>query len=276
MIIRTGSAAALLALALVACTDAAAPPPDSTPALELEADATTISGTFVYAGSVITFRSESPDQQRATLHLDVNGAKLEVELDLVAQAYADDGHLNALHAEDLTALRALRDAVSEARPDLLETLHGTLLVRHADRMAEAPVGFTLDRHVVDIAAVTASRFEDRADADGCGGDGSTCLRGTNGWDYAVYDPGNDGTCVWRWAQYGENEANCSGRCGAGCNHWFDDDYTWDCFDHDRCVEQLRRQHDVGQRQLRRRVLGRCRRLRRDLRCVVLSERAAPR
>lgn len=237
MIIRTGSAAAALALALalVACADGGTAP-DSAPSLELEADATTISGTFVYAGSVIAFRSESPDQQRATLHLDVNGAELEVELDLVAQAYSDDGHLNALHAEDLTALRALRDAVSEARPDLLETLHGKLLVRHADRMAEAPVGLTLDRHVVNIAAVTASRFEDRADADGCGGDGATCLSGTNGSNYAVYDPGSNGTCVWRWAQYGENLSNCSGRCGAGCNHWFDDDYTWDCFDHDRCVD----------------------------------------
>lgn len=234
MIIRFGTAA-LLALALVACADEGTTAP-APPSLELAADATTVSGTFVYAGSVVSFRSESPDQQRATLHLDVNGAALDVSLDLAAQTYADDGHLNALEPEDLAALLALRDAVAEARPDLLETLQGKLLVRHADRMAEAPVGLTLDKHQVDIAATTASRFQDRADADGCGGDGSTCLYGTNGWDYAVYDPGNDGTCVWRWAQYGEDEANCSGRCGAGCNHWFDDDYTWDCFDHDRCVD----------------------------------------
>jgi hypothetical protein len=235
MINRIGTAVAL-ALTLVACAEQGGTPPPDGQSLEIAADDTTISGTLVYAGSVVGFHSESLDQQRAALRLDVNGAVLEVTLDLAAQTYADDGHLNALDPEDVAALLALRDAVAEARPDLLETLQGKLLVRHADRMAEAPVGLTLGKHQVDMAATVASRFEDRADADGCGGDGSTCLWGTNGWDYAVYDPGNDGTCVWRWAQYGEDQANCSGRCGAGCNHWFDDDYTWDCFDHDRCVE----------------------------------------
>lgn len=234
MLIRSGLAVAL-AFALIACADQTSSP-DEAPALELEADATLITGSYVHAGSVVSFRSEATGPQRASLHLDVNGAVLEVDLDLGAQLYSEDGHLNALQAEDLAALIAMRDAVAAARPDLLESLHGKVLVRHADRMAEAPIGLTLDRRVVDMAAATASRFQDRADADGCGGDGATCLWGTNGWDYAVYDPGNDGTCVWKWAQYGENQANCSGRCGAGCNHWFDDDYTWDCFDHDRCVD----------------------------------------
>ncbi|HUQ06795.1 MAG TPA: hypothetical protein VM261_30035 [Kofleriaceae bacterium] len=230
-------AAALFALTVVGCADEGTPPPETeAPALELGVTDSVIAGTFVHAGSVISFRSALAAPARATLQLDINGALLDVTLDLGAQTYSDDGHLNALDQADLAALLALRDAVAEARPDLLETLHGKLLVRHADRMAEAPVGVTMGKHFVDIASTVASRFQDRADADGCGGDGSTCLPGTNGWDYAVYDPGNDGTCVWRWAQYGENEANCSGRCGAGCNHWFDDDYTWDCFDHDRCVD----------------------------------------
>ncbi len=234
---KSFSSAALLSFFLVACAGADEVVPPDSQSLEIAVDATAISGTLVYAGSIIEFRSESVDQQRATLHLDVNGAELDVVLDLAAQTFTDDGHLNALDAEDLAALVALRDAVSEARPDLLETLQGKLLVRHADRMAEAPVGLTLDRHVVDMAAAAAAdRVQDRADADGCGGDGANCLAGTNGWDYAVYDPGSNGTCVWTWAQYGENQANCSGRCGAGCNHWFDDDYTWDCFDHDRCVD----------------------------------------
>ena len=228
---------ALVALMMVGCA-AEGPPPDepAAPKLELVADGARITGVFVHAGSVISFTSTLEGPQRASLHLDVNGAILDVTLDLGAQTYRDDGHLNALDADDLAALLALRDAVAEARPDLLETLHGKLLVRHADHMAEAPVGLTLGTKFVDMAAATASRFEDRADADGCGGDGATCLWGTDGWDYAVYDPGDNGTCVWRWAQYGESEANCSGRCGSGCYHWFDDDYTWDCFDHDRCVD----------------------------------------
>lgn len=226
--------AAVFALVLIGCADETVAP-DSNP-LEMEASATTISGTFVHAGSVITFRSELIEAQRAVLHLDVNGSALDVDLDLGAGVYSDDGHLNALDREDLAALLALRDAVAEARPDLLETLHGKLLVRHADRMAEAPIGVTIDKQFVDMTAAKTSGFENRADADGCGGDGAKCLWGTNGWDYAVYDWGNDGYCSWQWAQYGESQENCSGRCGAGCNHWFDDDYTWDCFDHDRCVD----------------------------------------
>lgn len=227
------SSAALVALALVGCADQTAEP-DANP-LEMETSATTITGTFVHAGSVIEFRSELIDAQRAVLHLDVNGSALDVDLDLGAGVYSDDGHLNALDSDDVAALLALRDAIGATRPDLIDTLHGKLLVRHADRMAEAPTGVTIDRQFVDMGAATASRFENRADADGCGGDGATCLWGTSGWDYAVYDAGNDGYCSWQWAPYGGSSGNCAGRCGAGCN-WFDNDYTWDCFDHDKCVD----------------------------------------
>jgi hypothetical protein len=165
----------------------------------------------------------------------VNGTPIEVELDLADQVFIDDGHDAALHEDDLAVLLALRDELYTSYPDEVgSTLQGRLLARHADRLADAPVGFTLTKRVIDLRP-GATTTKHRADADGCGGDGATCLWGTNGWDWAVFDPGDNGTCVWQWAQYGEDEPNCRGRCGAGCNHWFDDDYTWDCFDHDRCV-----------------------------------------
>ncbi|RMH42357.1 MAG: hypothetical protein D6689_08415 [Deltaproteobacteria bacterium] len=200
-------------------------------------DDTTIAGTFVHGSTVVEFVSQSPDQQYGTLSLSINGANIDVEIDLANGTYQEDGYLNALYAPELEALAALRDAVQEAHPDLvLQTLQGKLLARHADRLAEAPAGFTFDHRVVDLAAARASaRAVDRADADGCGGDGATCLPGTDGWAYAVFDQGDDGTCWWWWRQYGEHEERCRGRCGEGCNHWFDDDYTWDCLDHDWCV-----------------------------------------
>jgi hypothetical protein len=146
----------------------------------------------------------------------------------------EDGHLNAMYGDDVAALLALRDALDEY-PEITETLAGKVLYRHADHLAEAPVGFTMDRLEVDMAKLAPSEVVDRADADGCGGDGSTCLWGDRGYDYAVFDQGDDGYCTWWWVPYGEYTSNCSGRCGAGCN-WFDDDYTWDCLDHDRCVD----------------------------------------
>jgi len=30
-------------------------------------------------------------------------------------------------------------------------------------------------------------------------------------------------------------SRCRGRCGLGCS-WFDEDYTWDCHDHDICLD----------------------------------------
>ena len=227
-----------LFLALVACTEAGAPPPPSGPPSQLEIstlDDTTFSGLFYRAGSVVRFESRSFDQQRATLRLVVNGSSIDVELDLVDGTFIDDGHDAALHADDLAVLIALRDALYQEYPDEVgATLQGRLLARHTDRLADAPAGFTFPRRVFDLQP-DAAAAKYRADADGCGGDGSTCFPGTNGWDYAVFDPGNDGTCQWQWSQYGEDAPNCWGRCGSGCNHWFDDDYTWDCLDHDKCV-----------------------------------------
>ena len=211
-------------------------PPDGS-ALEVTvADDSAIVGSFVHGGSLIEFRSEAAGPSRATLHLDVNGAPIDVVLDLGAQTFSSDGYGHGMFEDDVAALAALRDAFADAYPELvLDTLHGKLLARHADWLAGAPEGLTLARLDVDMTAVAPKVA--KADADGCGGDGATCFPGTNGWDYAVYDPGSDGTCQWTWENYGENAPNCQGRCGDGCNHWFDDDYTWDCLDHDICVKR---------------------------------------
>ncbi len=242
MSIRLCLALSALSFTAACVTEASAPDTTAGSGLSITTlDDTAVRGSFVHAGSIIEFVSEATGPERARLHLAVNGAPIDVELDLVAQTFVDDGHAQALFEDDLAALLALRDALGAAHPELATTLHGTLLARHADRLAEAPAGFTFERREHELRALTQPRQRDPkvlgADADGCGGDGATCLSGTDGWDYAVYDPGNDGTCQWQWAQYGESQANCSGRCGAGCNHWFDDDYTWDCFDHDRCVDR---------------------------------------
>lgn len=221
-----------------ACVVEATDPEGGVSGLVIETQTDTeIAGSFVHAGSVIDFQVRADGPEHAALVLDVNGATIDVELDLATQSFRQDGHLNALYEDDLAALVALRDALEAELPELVEsTLHGKLLARHADHLGEAPVGHTLDVRTVDMrAAVGRVPLQNRAAADGCGGDGVTCLRGSNGYDYAVYDPGNNGTCVWEWARYGTKAKDCNGRCGAGCS-WWDKNYTWDCFDHDRCVD----------------------------------------
>jgi hypothetical protein len=235
----------LLAIPLVACTaEVGSAPPTGTDLTIDNLDSTTVSGSFVNAGAVIAFRAHSADQVVATVHLDVNGVQFDARLDTTARAYTEDGHLGAFYAEDLAALLALRDAFATALPDeVTGTLQGKLLVKLADRLSEAPVGMTFDRRDI-VVPEKGDAVQNRADADGCGGDGSACLWGTDGWDYAVFDPGNDGTCVWQWAQYGNHASQCQGRCGAGCA-WYDHDYTWDCFDHDRCVDTYGGSTDSG-------------------------------
>jgi cysteine-rich repeat protein len=41
-----------------------------------------------------------------------------------------------------------------------------------------------------------------------------------------------GSCRAEPASYGDSI--CRGRCGIGCS-WWDEDYTWDCLDHDVCL-----------------------------------------
>ncbi len=220
-----------------ACVVEATEPPEGNPApLEISVNNdTTFAGSFTHAGSVIEFSVRSEGEQHAILSLEVNGAQVNVNLDLAARTFSQDGHLNALYEDDLAALLALRDAVEEQYPDLVtNTLRGKLLARHADFLAEAPVGQTLDvRHVnMQTAAVALT---DRAGADGCGDDGVRCLHGTDGYTNAKYDPGSNGTCVWTYARYGKKAPHCNGRCGSGCS-WWDHNYTQDCFDHDKCLD----------------------------------------
>jgi hypothetical protein len=230
------SSLALAFSCLAACSAEIGPAPEPGTPLEIETlDGTAVAGSFVNAGSLVAFRAESIDQQIATVHLDVNGVAFDARLDTTTRAYTEDGHLGAFYDEDLAALLALRDAFATELPDeITGTLQGRLLVKLADRLSEAPAGMTFDRRDI-VVAENAGRVQDRADADGCGGDGSACLWGENGWDYAVFDWADNGTCYWQWAQYGNDASECQGRCGAGCS-WWDHDYTWDCFDHDRCVD----------------------------------------
>ena len=132
---------AALALSLAACADQADDPVDTAPLQLTHNDANLIEGSFVHAGSVVTFDSRVVGPEHALLHLDVNGVTLTADLDLAGGAFTQDGGLGALYADDVAALIGLRDAIGATHPELIDTLHGKLLVRHADRMAEAPVGW---------------------------------------------------------------------------------------------------------------------------------------
>ena len=212
-----------------ACADSSGPAPSG---LEFTRDdGSVIEGSFAAAGSIITFESRLVTPEHATLRLDVNGAVLTVDADFSAGLVVMDGGLNALYDEDVAALLALRDTLSAARPGYIDALHGTLLVRYADRMADAPIGWTLDRHDVDLNEEVVDR------AATCGNDGTTCLPGIGGTTTSKDDVGNGGTCTTRSSQkYGNQATSCQGRCGAGCNWTWDDDMMQDCLDHDKCVD----------------------------------------
>ncbi len=213
-----------LVLALSACVDDAQEPTT----LAVAVDDTAVSGSFTHDGLAIGFRSRTIDPQRVELHLDLGDVPFDATLDLAAQRFVEDGHTRSLYEPERAALLALRDALAATHPELMGSLHGALLIGEIDRLAEAPIGLTLDRHEVDLAARPAASL-----VAGCGDDGTTCLPGTSGSTYAVYDPGAAGTCVWQSTSYGGS--SCAGRCGAGCN-WLDNDYMWDCLDHDRCLD----------------------------------------
>lgn len=225
--------AALAASVVVsACADSDTPTTEGAPLAFTQRDAEIIAGTFDYAGSVIAFDSRMIGPEHAALTLDVNGAVLTVDLDLGAGMIVTDGGLAALYGEETAALLALRDAIGATAPELIDSLHGRLLVRHADRMAEAPIGWTIDRRTFDLATMTVDTV-DRAGS--CGNDGTTCLPGIGGYAYSYHDATTHG-CSASWDAYGNYASNCQGRCGAGCNWWFDDDMMQDCLDHDRCVD----------------------------------------
>lgn len=224
--------AALFVSSLAACADEGEVATDSAALVFHQRDAQVIRGTFDHAGSVVTFDSRLVGPEHASLRLEVNQVVLTIDLDLGSGLIETDGGLGALYPEDTAALLALRDAIGAAAPELIDALHGRLLVRHADRMAEAPVGWTLDRQVFDLATL-ATDTVDRAGT--CGNDGTTCLPGIGGYTYSYHDGVSHG-CSASWDAYGNYASSCQGRCGAGCNWWFDDDMMQDCLDHDRCVD----------------------------------------
>src|SRR4029078_8563719 len=102
-------------------------------------------------------------------------------------------------------LLVLRDAVIEQHPEVMETLHGHLLVKVADRFAEVLIGPSQFRRDIEYGKLQQAL----AVQSGCGGDGVTCLPGTSGTSYAVFSHG--GICDAEKTAYGDSV--CRGRCG---------------------------------------------------------------
>jgi hypothetical protein len=207
----------------------AAPPDVDRSSLEISTmDDTRVAGRFEHGDTVIGFDSTSLVQRRAALHLDIDGAAIDVELDVRGTLH-QDGYQATLDADQLAALVALRDAVNLEEPDLvLGTLHGKFLSRHADWLGDAPAGHTFDVQDVDVA--------DRVVGQSTNDDSiyNTCLS-AGLWYTAYYDAGNGGQ-QWQWTRQA-NSGSCLGRCGAGCNI-FDTDLMLDCFEHDTCVDHF--------------------------------------
>jgi cysteine-rich repeat protein len=210
------------------CVDApAAAPVEEGLTLDLADDS--VQGTFGFEGKVVEFHAWTRDDgKRAAVDLEIDGKLLTIELDFESQHLVEDAHGETFELGDRAVLLALRDAVAEKMPEVIDTLHGKLLVKAADRYAEVPVGRSLARREVGFSLDVFPRYKTTG---GCGGDGVTCLSGTSGSSYAVFSSGS--TCNAEPVSYGDSV--CRGRCGMGCN-WFDNDYTWDCLDHDVCLD----------------------------------------
>lgn len=229
----TGPAAVRALCALVSLLAVACSTEDDGPhgpeGLVLTAHDTSIQGTFGLDGMVVAFTGSSDPGQRAELGLDIDGSPLDISVDIASQMLTEDAHGSSFDFDDRALLLGLRDAVSDEHPEVMETLHGMLLVKAADRFAEMPIGPSLVRRETEFDP----EEDGKADAvtSGCGGDGTTCLPGTHGTSWAIFSAG--GVCRAESTPYGDSV--CRGRCGAGCN-WFDEDYTYDCLDHDVCLD----------------------------------------
>ena len=220
----------LLLVSVSVILGACAVEPDSErSALEIwTLDSTRVVGQFAHGDSVVQFDSTSLDQRRVALHLEIDGAAIDAELDVRGTLH-QDGYRNTLGAAELATLVALRDAVNTEHPELvLGTLQGKFLSRHADWLADAPVGHTFDEQQIDV--------EDRLISQTTNDDSvyNTCLS-AGLWYTAYYDAGNGGS-QWMWTRQA-NSGSCLGRCGAGCN-WFDTDLMLDCFEHDTCIDHF--------------------------------------
>jgi hypothetical protein len=219
----------LSSIVAAACGDGLEPPP---PGLAPTVAPSAIDGTFSANTLVVAFHaSSSAGGRRATLALDIGGKTLDVAVDLDTHVLSEDTGTSTFDFADRAALLALRDTAAAEHPEWSETLHGNLLLKTADRYAEVPIGHPLARHVstFSLPRATGTKSEDLASA--CGDDGVTCLPGTSGTSYAVFSIGD--TCYAARTPYGDSV--CRGRCGIGCNP-FDQDYTWDCLDHDVCLD----------------------------------------
>ncbi|MBK9034185.1 MAG: hypothetical protein IPL61_23475 [Myxococcales bacterium] len=192
-------------------------------------DGTTVAGALDNGESVVLFESTSLDQRTVALHLEVNGAPMDFTYD-VQGVLTEDGHLAELAPRDLTALLDLRDAMNTQYTDVVEnSLQGMFLSRHADWLADAPAGYTVETREVDVRDKLAVANTTNDDSIY-----NTCLR--PGYNYtAYYDAGNGGQ-QWQWTRTA-NSGSCLGRCGAGCN-FLDTDLMLDCFEHDTCVDHF--------------------------------------
>jgi cysteine-rich repeat protein len=196
--------------------------------LHMNVDDTSIDGTFEQDGMLVGFSVKAIGDDRVTIALDIDGIPLDIAVDLSAQTLVEDAHGGSFALAHRTILLGLRDAIGDQHPEVNDTLAGHLLVKVADRWAEAPIGRAMLRRDVSFAPQPEPA---EAVKYGCGGDGVTCLPGTSGSSWAIFTHG--GICDARSTPYGDSV--CRGRCGAGCN-WFDEDYTWDCLDHDVCLD----------------------------------------
>ena len=195
-------------------------------------DDTTIAGSLVTDKSVISFESVSDDQRSVALQLDINGSAMRFTYD-VRGTLTEDGGMTVLRADDLTALLELRDAINREHPELVQSsLQGMFLSRHADWLADAPNGYTVDTRIVESRnKVAKDGITKTTDDDN---EFSTCL--VPGLTYrAWYDEGGTGQ-RWMWDRVA-GSGSCVGRCGSGCN-FFDTDLMLDCFEHDSCVDHL--------------------------------------
>src|SRR5262245_42406842 len=112
--------------------------------LRLTANASTVQGTFERQGKLLKFRANSEGGDWAALHLDVHGIPLEIKLDLAEKRLVENAHGSRFELEDRELILALRDAVLAEHPEVVEELHGRMLVKAADRYAKVPVGSPME------------------------------------------------------------------------------------------------------------------------------------
>jgi cysteine-rich repeat protein len=215
---------AVIALPIVGCTSTT----DRAGGLRINVSETAIDGTFERNGKLVRFSAESlADGDKTVAALEIDAKMLEIALDLGGQTLTENAHGASFDFADRQILVALRDAIGSEGPDVIDSFHGRFLAKTADRFGEVPIGHPMYDKIIPL---TSSNTPIPV-TNGCGGDGVSCLPGTSGTSAAVFFA--SGTCQGVSVQYGDSI--CRGRCGVGCN-WFDEDYTWDCLDHDVCLD----------------------------------------